>query len=299
VEVGTLQEFSNLPTRIWDSHVHLFPEKMMEAVYAYFERNYFFSLPYTTCPDALLGKLIENGTDKAFILIYAHKPGIARELNRWLFKFCSNNPRLAPFGAINPGDSDPLALAEECLDTYDFPGIKLHCLVQKHPPDDERLFPVYRAIEERNKAVIIHASTFPQQLEGCLGSARIRNLLEHFPKLNLVVPHLGLNELDEYRDLLGKYEGLHMDTSFVFQNQGFIPPLEEIKSVITAYPDRFFYGSDYPFIMEPTQNGIERTLELDLPRDVIDRLFYKNAEEFLQKVKTPVKDKEDSAKKGS
>ena len=282
MEVRALPEYSNIPSRIWDSHVHLFPEKMMGAVYAYFERNYLFSLPYTTCPETLLNSLIKSGTEKAFILVYAHKPGIARNLNNWLYNFCLENPRLAPFGAIHPGDSDPLALAEECLDRYGFPGIKLHCLVQKHPPDDERLFPVYGAIEKRAKAVIIHASTFPQQLEGCLGSARIKNLLEHFPNLNLVVPHLGLNELEDYRIMLGKYEGLYMDTSFVFQNQGFIPPLEEIKSVITDYPKRFFYGSDYPFIMEPLQNGIERILELNLPADILDRLFYKNAEEFLQ-----------------
>jgi len=73
-----------------------------------------------------------------------------------------------------------------------------------------------------------------------------------------------------------------MDTAFVFQNQGFIPPLEEIKKIITDYPTRFLYGSDYPFIMEPLQKGIERILEMDLPADIIDRLFYKNAEEFLQ-----------------
>ncbi len=269
---------------IWDSHVHIFPEQMMEAVYAYFNNHYHFRPPFSKKPETLLRKLKDTSVEKAFILAYAHKPGISRRLNSWLDNLCSEYPWLVPFGAVHPGDSDPAGTVIECLDHYGFPGIKLHCLVQRHPPDDERLFPVYRALEERSKGVIIHASTFPQQLEGCLGSARIKNLLEHFPGLNLVIPHLGLDELQEYRFLLEKHDSLYLDTAFVFQNRGFIPPLEEITAIIADYPDRFFYGSDYPFIMEPPKNGIERILELGLSPEVIDSLFFKNAQRFLHKL---------------
>jgi predicted TIM-barrel fold metal-dependent hydrolase len=68
------------------------------------------------------------------------------------------------------------------------------------------------------------------------------------------------------------------------------PTEKQIPISITDYPSRFLYGSDYPFFMEPLQNGIERILDLGLPADTLDRLFYRNAEQFLQKANCPKKD---------
>ncbi len=256
----------------------------MEAIYTYFQANYHFRPPFSTNPETLVKEMTGCRVNKAFLLAYAHKPGLSRQLNSWLYRFSLEHPRLIPFASVHPGDPDLGEIITEALDRYDFAGVKLHCLVQKHPPDHKKLFPVYEALIERSKAAVVHASTFPQAAEGCLGIAYIKNLLRHFPDLNLIIPHLGLNELAQYRGLLEKHKGLYLDTAFVFQNQGFIPPLEEIKATITGYPDRILYGSDYPFIMEPPVNGIKRILELDLPEDTMESLFKKNARQFLNRL---------------
>lgn len=267
-----------------DSHVHIFPEKMMQAIFLFFHKQYRWNPPFSPSPKSILKSLEKQGLEKAFALAYSHKPGYSRELNSWLARFCKDNPLLIPFGAIHPLDPDLQAVAIECLDEYRFPGIKLHCLVQKCSPYDKNLFPLYEIILERSKGVIIHASSFPQASKECLGIDHIIRLLRRFPGLKLIVPHLGLHDLPAYRQLLEEYDGLYLDTAFVFQNRGYEPPLDEIIEVILAFPDRIIYGSDYPFILEEMQYGINRILDLGLPPENYKRLFYKNAANFLARI---------------
>jgi len=258
---------------------------MQKAVFIYFEKRYDWKLPFSPNPDHLLAHLKEEGVDQAFTLAYTHKPGLARTLNRWLADYCSKNPMLIPFGAVHPLDEDLRDIAVECIDHYLFPGIKLHCLVQQCRPDDEKLFPLYEAVTERSRGMIIHAGSFPQPDEELLGIGYVANLLKHFPDLNLIIPHLGLNDLPAYSELLDKYEGLFLDTAFIFQNKKVMPPLNDIVRMITAYPNRIIYGSDFPFILEPPQSGIRRILDLDFPLKIYQKIFYENAVRFLARIK--------------
>ncbi len=256
----------------------------MKAVFAFFQHRYGWPLPFSTNPDSLIQDLLSTGVEQAFALAYTHKPGLSRQLNSWLAAFCLKNSRLKPFGAIHPLDPDFNEVIIECLDLYNFPGMKLHCLVQQCRPDDAKLDYVYEAVSERSKGIIIHASNFPLPYKDYLGVEGISKVLKRHPGLNLIIPHLGLHDLRKYSFLFDQYDGLMLDTSFVFQNQDFIPPLGEIKELMLAYPDRFIYGSDYPFILEPPQNGITRILELDLPNENYEKLFYKNAASYYCRI---------------
>ncbi len=256
----------------------------MKAVFNYFNHRYQWPGRFPTNPELLVESLFEQGIEKAFTLAYTHKPGLSRKLNSWLANFCLKYPELKPFGAIHPDDQDLQNIAIECLDHYNFPGIKIHCLVQQCRPDDKKLYPLYETVAERSKGIIIHASSFPLPYKDYLGIKGVSRLLERFPALNIIIPHLGLHDLQDYGSLLEQYEGLSLDTSFVFHNQAFIPPLDTIREMMLAYPDRIIYGSDYPFILETAENGISRILELDLPVDNYKKLFSQNAALFLKKI---------------
>lgn len=273
-----------MPALFIDSHVHIFPEKMMKAIFTYFAKHYGWELSFPTNPDRLLQKLKEQGVDRAFTLAYTHKPGLSRSLNCWLAVYCTKHPLLIPFGAIHPLDQDLEHVITECLDQFGFLGMKLHCLVQQCRPDDKRLDPLYKALTERSKGIIIHSGSFPQPAKEHLGVSYVANLLKRFPDLNLIIPHLGLNDLPAYRELLSEYAGLFLDTAFIFQNQIVTTPLDDIVRTILAYPDRIIYGSDFPFILEPLQNGIRRILDLELPGDIYKKFFYDNAARFLARI---------------
>jgi len=253
---------------------------MMKAVYAFFWKQYGWKINFPTAPDQLLDLLKEGGVEKCAALAYTHKPGLSRQLNSWLHEFSRKNKAVIPFGAVHPAESDLDQIVVECLDRYGFPGIKIHCLVQQCQPDDERLFPLFEAVVERSKAVIIHAGSFPQPSKN-LGISYVARLLRRFPTLKLIIPHLGLNDLPAYTDLLAAYSGLYLDTAFVFQNEMVKTPLDDILDVIRLFPERILYGSDFPFILEPPQNGIARIAALDLPRETLELLFSQNAEHFL------------------
>jgi uncharacterized protein len=126
----------------------------------------------------------------------------------------------------------------------------------------------------------MHAGNFPQPSVN-LGISYVAKLLRRFPTLKLIIPHLGLNDLSAYADLLPAYSGLNLDTAFVFQNEMVKTPLDVILDVIRLFPERILYGSDFPFILEPPQNGLARIAALDLPQANLDQLFYQNAEHFL------------------
>jgi uncharacterized protein len=264
-----------------DAHIHIFPPKLMEAVFSFFQKQYGWKLPFPTDPDKLANLLQEQGVEKAFTLAYAHKPGLSRSINHWLAGYCRTNPWLVPFGAVHPLDSTPEQVAIECFDRYNFAGMKLHCLVQQCRPDDEKLYPLYETIADRSKGIIIHAGSFPQPDNRYLGVCYVENLLRRYPTLNLVIPHLGLNDLQAYSGLLDQYDNLFLDTAFIFQNEIVSLPLKGIVDVMLAHPDRIIYGSDFPLILEPPGNGIERILGLGLPQYIYKNLFSGNAARFL------------------
>ena len=274
---------------LWDAHVHLFPEKLMQAIYHFFRNHYHWKLPFPAHPAALMEHLQKDGVNQAFVLAYVHKPGLSRQVNRWLAELTTEHRWLVPFGAVHPQDSDLEQVLSEALDQYSFAGIKLHCLVQQISPDDETLYPVYEALVARSRGLIIHAGNFPLADQKHLGVRRLARVLSKYPHLNVIVAHLGLYDLCAYRELLRQYRGLHLDTAFVFQNESFVPPLQEIADLITDFPDRILYGSDFPFILEPPANGILRILELGLPPALYTRLFYENARQFYKRISSSAK----------
>ncbi len=274
----------HVPPELWDAHIHLFPEKLMRAIYRYFSENYRWHLPFPADTAALIKHLREDGVKRAFVLAYVHKPGLSGQVNRWLASVAAEQPWLVPFGAAHPEDPDLKSVLSEALDRHHFAGIKLHCLVQQISADDERLFPIYEALVKRSRALVIHATNFPLPDPKHLGMSRLAHVLKRFPTLLVAVAHLGLNELPLTRELLQQYRGLYLDTAFVFQNNSCVPPHEEIIRLMMDFPGRILYGSDFPFILEQPANGIQRIMRFNLPPLFYHKLFYQNASDFLRKI---------------
>ncbi len=271
--------------RLWDGHIHLFPPRLFRAIYRVFREDYRWNLAFADYHPALISYLKSSGIYRASVLVYAHKPNISLELNRWLANLVHEYPWLVPYGCIHPDDDNLENTLHETLDILNFPGIKIHCLVKNIRPDDERLFPVYEALTKRGKAVIIHASTFPLHITS-MGIKYIYNILRRFPTLRILIPHMGLFEVNEYACLLDEYPQVYLDTAFVFNNNGFPIKIREIKEMIIRFPDRIIYGSDFPFIVNEPSVDIKNILSLKLPPEVLSTLFYENAKSFAEQ-KTP------------
>lgn len=273
-----------IPARIIDFHVHLFPDKMFDAIWDFFAKGYkwdvIHKLYYRECIDYLK----ERGVEKIVYSNYAHRAGIAEGLNEWNLKILDENPDLYCFAAFHPGDSNSLHYAEKILNHPRVLGFKLQLLVQRFFPHDERLFPLYEMVAQRGKCILFHVGTGPVGNE-YVGLDHFQKLLLRYPEMQANVAHMGALEYQGFMDLLDGHPGLYLDTSYSFfqdmQGKGGynlgIGPLEKHK-------DRILYGSDFPNLILPRESELETLASYNLSPEFYERVFYENGMDIISSI---------------
>ena len=83
-----------------DAHVHLMPERLMAAIRNALHDVAGWEFPHPTDRTAVESNLRAAGVDRYVALPYAHKPGIAAELNDWVL---APRRRLRDGGAVRDG----------------------------------------------------------------------------------------------------------------------------------------------------------------------------------------------------
>ncbi len=232
-----------------DGHVHLFPDRMFRAIWRWFDA-YGWPVRYKLDAPEVLRFLFSRGVARVVGLHYAHAPGLARMMNAYMAELVRAEPRLTGVATVLPGEPDAVAILEEGF-ALGLRGVKLHCHVQCFSPDDEKaLFPIYELCERRNKPLVIHAGREPASdalkcnpRELC-SVERTERVLTAFPKLRMVVPHLGADEFDGYERLLERHENLYLDTTMMLAD--YFPELPSFVRLLAARPDRIYYGTDFP-----------------------------------------------------
>ncbi len=77
---------SGLP-RVIDAHVHIFPGNIFSAVWKWFDQNG-WHIRYQMTSSQVIAFLISHGVEHIIAFQYAHKPGIAGELNKYMAEKC-------------------------------------------------------------------------------------------------------------------------------------------------------------------------------------------------------------------
>lgn len=269
--------------KILDAHVHLFPDRLFLAIWDWFEKHG-WPVRYKIFADEVVRKLQKQGVERFIVLNYSHKSGMSESLNAWTHEFCKKYPRLIPFGAIHPEDKNLVALLDRCFTEYRFYGLKFHSHVTGIRPDDERMFPIYEKLIEHDKVITLHAGNGPS-LAGYKETTRdvsgvrfVRRVLERFPKLKVIMPHLGADEVDAFFDLMNDFPNLWMDTTMTLA--GYFPftiPWDKIEK----FSDRILYGSDFPNLPYEMTTEIKAIQNSGLPKAVQEKILFKNAVRLL------------------
>lgn len=246
---------------IIDAHVHLFPDRLIEAVRAWFDQHA-WQIQYRETAEACVARLLAGGVDKMVALPYAHKPGMARALNDFTLQLAARHPSVVPCCTVFPGEPGEEALLEEALGaapgkgqrarTGPFHGIKIHSHVMRVAADDPRLDAVWRASARYHKPVVIHCGPEPAaagygvDVKALSGAERLSRALDRHPGAIAVVPHLGADQFLQFEALLGRFEHLYLDTAMVvggyFEPLGMPAQLE----LVARNPGRILYGTDFP-----------------------------------------------------
>lgn len=269
---------ATLPGKIIDFHVHLFPDRLFDAIWKHFISDYgwdvIYHLYYRECVDHLRTR----GVGPIAYSNYAHRKGMAKSLNEWNVRVLDEMPELYCFAAYHPEDEDGLEMAASLLDHPRILGFKLQLLVQRFYPHDERLYPLYELVMEKGKRLLIHTGTGPIGNE-FTGVAYFKELMKRYPDLNITVPHMGALEYAEFGELLDGFPNLYLDTSYTFipgMPEGFLASNLGVD-FLEKYQDRILYGSDFPNVLFPREVEIDTLLGLNLSQSFYDKIFRQNA----------------------
>jgi hypothetical protein len=264
-----------------DAHVHLFPDNLFESIWQWFEK-FGWPIRYQFSSQEAIEFLLSRGVKQIVGLHYAHRPGVARELNAYMAKLCRSYQQLTGMATVYPGENGADQILTEAFDKG-LSGVKLHCHVQCFDMLGPGMHAIYKLCAENQKPLIMHVGREPKSpaylcdpYELC-SADRLEQVIKTYSGLRVCVPHLGADEFESYRRLLENYDNLWLDTTMTladylpFSN---IPDLGEMRA------DRLIFGSDFPNLPYAWDREIQKLCGLNLTRERLSKLLSQNAVEF-------------------
>ncbi len=264
-----------------DSHVHVFPDRVLEAMYRWFDAHG-WPVRHQLHAAAILDFLLARGVGHLVLLHYAHRAGLARSLNAFVADLVRTRPRVTGVATVYPGEPDAAGILREGF-ALGLRGVKLHCHVQEFSVDDPRLHEVYDACTQADQPLVVHAgreprsSAYPTDPYTLCGADRVEEVLRSYPRLRVSVPHLGADELDAYGRLLERYDNLWLDTTMCLA--GYFP-LDAPERFVLQRPERVMYGTDFPILPYAWDRELVRVRRAGFSDAILERLLSTTAREF-------------------
>jgi len=213
--------------------------------------------PFADMMDAALAKLPPEATaaQRAEAEVDARRTiiGRLRRRNAWTCEAGREHPQLIPFIGLDPCMTEDHLLEEiETCRASGARGIKLHPAAQRFYPNDERLAPVYARSTELGWPVIFHSGAFALG-PGSTTQASLENfppLLKSYPKLTIVLGHMGFGEFDTCAEIAADFPNAMFDCCFVVNGTEPSPAISDEEAAAgfrRIGVDRVMFGSDYPW----------------------------------------------------
>ena len=255
---------------IIDIHVHAMPDRMMNAVWDFFDRaEEAYGRPWPIryrLPDEQRREyLAAIGVTQHTTLNYAHRPGVAAGLNEWSLAYAERYPQVIPSATFfpEPGAGRYVASALDAGARV----FKVHAQVGDFDVADPLLADAWGLLQDSGSTIVAHVGSGP--LPGRFtGVAPVARLLGRFPRLRLVLAHCGAPETEGFLDLADRYPSIGMDTTMVGTEfmadmwpmpEALIPRLAELGAA-----GRLYFGSDYPNIPYEYAHQVESLVRWDL-----------------------------------
>jgi uncharacterized protein len=266
-----------------DVHVHLHPPRLASAIERHFAREGWVAA-HSFDPDTVAATLAERGVERFCFFSYAHKPGMARELNHWVAQTASTLPAAVGLGTLHPDDADVDEVAAEATARLGLRGFKFHHSVQRFHVDDARLFGVYARAEAAGHILVLHAGTMPYR-DTFTGVEHVRRVLARFRRLTVIVAHMGAFESDAFLALLDAYPNVFVDTTMALapaaRRYVGADPAAVTDDALIRYQDRILFGSDFPLIPYDYEEERRWAWDRALPDAVRRKIFHDNAARLL------------------
>jgi predicted TIM-barrel fold metal-dependent hydrolase len=266
---------------IVDAHVHAFPAKLFAAIQRWFDAHG-WPIRYRMSAEEVVDFLPARGLAHVVVFGYAHKAGIADELNRFLAGVVKDRPRATALATVFPGEPSAERILHDAFQ-LGMRGVKIHCHVQCVSADAPEMDAVAGACADAGLPIVMHAGREPASpayrcdTHAICSVDRVDRLLARHPRLTLVIPHLGVDEYDGYRALLRRRERLFVDTTMMLAGYfpGYPPTLDGFP------PERVLYGTDFPNVPYAWDRELKNLVALGLRERDLTRVLGSNAAELF------------------
>src|SRR5688572_19909030 len=254
-----------------DVHVHFLPDAVQAKVWDYFaqgEKHYGAGWPveYPLPVDERLAVLERLGVRAFPTLPYPHKPGMAAWLNDWSGEFAQRDPRVLQSATFYP-EQGAAVYVQQAIERG-ARVFKVHVQVGRFDPRDPLLDDVWARLEASGTPLVGEHT----------GPAPVTGLLERYPRLQLVIAHLGMPEYAEFLDLAERYERVHLDTTMFATDftERLMPFDPALRPRLGALRDKVILGRDLPSIPYAYAHQLEALHRLELGEDWLRAVLWEN-----------------------
>jgi hypothetical protein len=266
-----------------DAHVHVFPREIFSAIRNWFDEHA-WRIRYQLKTAEVFDFLLSHGVAHVVALQYAHKPGIAETLNRYMAEKCRLFPgRVSGMATVFPGEEGAERILHDAFDAG-LAGLKLHAHVQCFDMNSAEMEPLYDCCRSNHRPIVMHVGRQPKSeayrcdLDRLCSAEKLERVLRDCPGLRVCVPHMGFDETAAYRKLIEKYDTLWLDTTMVLTDYF---PLQEVVDLRRYRLDRVMYGSDFPNIPYAWDRELKRLERSGLCDADLEWVLNKSACAFL------------------
>jgi hypothetical protein len=271
---------------LFDVHTHFLPPRVMAKVREQFDTagpliGRPWRLEYRGDDEVLVETLRGFGVRRFSALAYAHRPGMAEFLNGWSEGFADRTPGCLRSATLYPEPGAAAYVAARIGTGAEV--FKVHVQVGAFDVRDPLLADAWGVLEDAGTPVVIHAGSGPVGTP-YTGPEPVAELLRRFPRLALVIAHLGAPEYADFVALAETYDRVCVDTTMVFtpffDDLGAAFPADLLPRLRDLEP-KVLLGSDFPNIPYPYAEQLAGLERLDLGDDWLRAVCWENGERLF------------------
>ncbi|MCL4797719.1 MAG: amidohydrolase family protein [Bryobacteraceae bacterium] len=187
--------------------------------------------------------------DKAVVLGFRARHVGVLVPNEYVAEYVGRHPeKLIGFCSVDPQDPDAVEQLDDSVQRLKLRGLKMGPIYQNVSPQDTRFRRILRRAEELRIPLLIHqGTTFCANVSLEIADpVLLQPLALEFPRLRMVIAHMGHPWINEALVLVRKNRNVFADISALYYR-----PWQFYNAMVAAMEygvlDRLLFGSDYPF----------------------------------------------------